>query len=116
MYTSLKILFYARSDNRGAREMSRVAEPLQCSGCGANLKPKEDGSGLWKCEFCGKPHVVDMLGNIYAIEIKGSVEVFQGNAEKERLAKNAERRLFTTGIQEFRKCASFEQRGSTSFF
>ena len=32
--------------------MSRVAEPLQCSGCGANLKPKEDGSGLWKCEFC----------------------------------------------------------------
>lgn len=70
--------------------MSRVAEPLQCSGCGANLKPKEDGSGLWKCEFCGKPHVVDMLGNIYAIEIKGSVEVFQGNAEKERLAKNAD--------------------------
>ena len=31
-----------------------------------------------------------MLGNIYAIEIKGSVEVFQGNAEKERLAKNAD--------------------------
>ncbi len=62
---------------------------LTCDACGGNLTMTDDGS-FAICDFCGTKHTKERIG-IKVQEIKGVVEITKGDAEKERLIKNAEK-------------------------
>lgn len=59
---------------------------LKCDACGGALISYKDG--LMKCEYCGLLHTRERI-NQKVQEIKGAVEVYKGNVERERLLQNA---------------------------
>lgn len=61
---------------------------LKCDACGAPLAMTEDGK-FAVCEFCGMKHTLERI-KAKVQEIRGVVEITKGEAEKERLLKNAE--------------------------
>ena len=61
---------------------------LICDICGGNLVMDETGE-FAKCESCGMKHSKERV-KAKVQEIKGVVEITKGEAEKERLLKNAE--------------------------
>lgn len=61
---------------------------LTCDFCGGNLVMNESGD-FAICESCGMKHTKERV-KVKVQEIKGVVEVTKGDAEKERLIKNAE--------------------------
>lgn len=66
---------------------------MTCTGCGDILFPSKDVPGFWECGSCGKYHAKDKSGNYFAVEISNPVEVFKGDAERERMVRNAEQFL-----------------------
>lgn len=61
---------------------------LTCDICGGNLAMNESGE-FAICESCGMKHTKERVKNKVQ-EIQGVVEITKGEAEKERLLKNAE--------------------------
>lgn len=61
---------------------------LTCDICGGNLTMNESGD-FAVCESCGMKHTKERV-KVKVQEIKGVVEITKGEAEKERLLKNAE--------------------------
>lgn len=61
---------------------------LTCDICGGNLEMNESGE-FAMCESCGMKHTKERV-KVKVQEIRGVVEVTKGEAEKERLLKNAE--------------------------
>lgn len=86
-------------------------KPLRCDFCGGHLimdKSREFAI----CEFCGtkymKETIQDKIQEIRGqVSITGAVETVTGNAEKERLLKNAETYI---GIKEFDKAIQTYQQ------
>lgn len=66
-------------------------QALKCDVCGAALKMHDSGQYA-TCEYCGMIHSLDRV-RAKVQEIRGSVEVTKGEAEKERILKNAETNL-----------------------
>ena len=69
-------------------------EALNCDFCGGGLII-DDSREFAKCEFCGTKYMASTLrAKIQEIKgtvkVEGAVETTTGNAEKERLIKNAE--------------------------
>ena len=61
---------------------------LTCDICGGNLAMNESGE-FAICESCGMKHTKERV-KVKVQEVKGVVEITKGEAEKERLLKNAE--------------------------
>lgn len=61
---------------------------LTCDACNGSLTMTDDGQ-FAVCDFCGTKHTMERV-RVKVQEIKGVVEVTKGEAEKERLLKNAE--------------------------
>ena len=61
---------------------------LTCDICGGNLAMNESGD-FAVCESCGMKHTKERV-KVKVQEIKGVVEITKGEAEKERLLKNAQ--------------------------
>lgn len=59
--------------------------PIICQVCGANEFKKDDG--FFKCKYCNTEY---SLAEIKKLMVEGQVEFVKGDAEKERLVKNAE--------------------------
>ena len=60
---------------------------LTCDICGGNLTMNESGE-FAVCESCGMKHTKERV-KVKVQEVKGVVEITKGEAEKERLSKNA---------------------------
>lgn len=60
-------------------------QTIKCELCGSNQLIKKDG--YYQCEFCGTKYTLEEAKKLI---VSGTVEVVTGNAEKERLIKNAE--------------------------
>lgn len=60
-------------------------KPIICQVCGSNDFKKEDG--VFKCKYCNTEYTLEEMKKLM---IEGQVELVKGNAEKERLVKNAE--------------------------
>lgn len=58
---------------------------IKCEMCGSNRLIKIDG--VYQCEFCGTKYTPEEAKKLI---VSGTVEVVKGNAEKDRLIKNAE--------------------------
>lgn len=59
-------------------------QAIKCELCGSNQLIKKDG--YYQCEFCGTKYTLEEAKKLI---VSGTVEVVTGNAEKERLIKNA---------------------------
>lgn len=62
---------------------------ITCDACGGNSLTMTDDGQFSVCDFCGTKHTLERI-RAKVQEIKGVVEVTKGEAEKERLFKNAE--------------------------
>ena len=60
-------------------------QAIKCELCGSNQLIKKDG--FFQCEHCGTKYTLEEAKKLI---VSGTVEVVTGNAEKERLLKNAE--------------------------
>ena len=60
-------------------------QAIKCELCGSNQLIKKDG--FFQCEHCGTKYTLEEARKLI---VSGTVEVVTGNAEKERLLKNAE--------------------------
>lgn len=60
-------------------------QAIKCELCGSNQLIKNDG--YYQCEHCGTKYTLEEAKKLI---VSGTVEVVTGNAEKERLIKNAE--------------------------
>lgn len=60
-------------------------KPIICELCGSNDFKKEDG--IYKCKYCNTEYTLEEMKKLM---VEGQVEFVKGNAEKERLVKNAE--------------------------
>lgn len=60
-------------------------QAIKCELCGSNQLIKKDG--YYQCEYCGTKYTLEEAKKLI---VSGTVEVVTGNAEKERLLKNAE--------------------------
>ena len=74
---------------------------LTCDICGGNLAMNESGE-FAICESCGMKHTKERV-KVKVQEVKGVVEITKGEAEKERLLKNAEAFI---GLKEPQKALS----------
>lgn len=59
-------------------------QAIKCELCGSNQLVKKDG--YYQCEHCGTKYTIEEAKKLI---VSGAVEVVTGNAEKERLLKNA---------------------------
>lgn len=59
-------------------------QAIKCELCGSNQLTKKDG--YYQCEHCGTKYTLEEAKKLI---VSGTVEVVTGNAEKERLLKNA---------------------------
>lgn len=75
---------------------------IKCEMCGSNQLTKIDG--LYQCQFCGTKYTPEEAKKLI---VSGTVEVVKGNAEKERLLKNAkyfiEHKQFNSALQTIEK-------------
>lgn len=69
-------------------------QAIKCELCGSNQLIKKDG--YYQCEFCGTKYTLEEAKKLI---VSGTVEVVTGNAEKERLLKNAETFLKVSNIR-----------------
>lgn len=70
-------------------------QAIKCELCGSNQLIKKDG--FFQCEHCGTKYTLEEARKLI---VSGTVEVVTGNAEKERLMKNAETFLKIGEIKE----------------
>ena len=62
---------------------------LTCDACGGTSLTMTDDGQFSVCDFCGTKHTMERI-RVKVQEIKGVVEITKGEAEKNRLLKNAE--------------------------
>lgn len=62
---------------------------LTCDACGSTSLTMTDDGQFSVCDYCGTKHTIERV-RAKVQEIKGVVEITKGEAEKERLIKNAE--------------------------
>lgn len=77
-------------------------QAIKCELCGSNQLIKNDG--YYQCEYCGTKYTLDEAKKLI---VSGTVEVVTGNAEKERLLKNAETYI---KLGEFEKAKKFYEK------
>ena len=70
-------------------------QAIKCELCGSNQLIKKDG--FFQCEHCDTKYTLEEAKKLI---VSGTVEVVTGNAEKERLLKNAETLL---NLEEYKK-------------
>ncbi len=69
-------------------------QAIKCELCGSNQFTKADG--MFQCNHCGTKYTLEEAKKLI---VSGTVEVVTGNAEKERLLKNAETFLKVSNIR-----------------